>query len=76
MVTMVERDGRFGPVEEEGGHELYREDLLTFSLALACGETHQGPLVDHKVVMDLEKPLILVVVLFLGVLLLVVFLDA
>jgi hypothetical protein len=55
---------------------LYREDLLTFSLALARGETHQGSPVDHKAVMDLEKPLILVIILFLGVILLVIFLDA
>jgi hypothetical protein len=39
MVTTVERNGRFGPVEEQGGHKLYGEDLLTLSLALARGET-------------------------------------
>jgi hypothetical protein len=40
MVTTVERDARFGPVKEEGGRELYEEDLLTLSLALAHREAH------------------------------------
>jgi hypothetical protein len=46
------------------------------SLALAHGETCRGSLVYHEAVMDLGKPLILVVILLLGVLLLVVLLDA
>jgi hypothetical protein len=46
------------------------------ALALACGEAHRGFPVDHKAVMDLEKPLVLVAILLLGVLLLVIFLDA
>jgi hypothetical protein len=55
---------------------LHEEDLSTLALSLARGEAHRGSLVDHKAVVDLGKPPILVIVLFLGVLLLVVFLDA
>jgi hypothetical protein len=76
MVSTVERDGCFGPVEEEGGCELHGEDLSTLVLLLARVEARRGSLVDHKAVVDLGKPLILVSILFLGVLLLVVFLDA
>jgi hypothetical protein len=45
-------------------------------LALAPREAHRGSSIDHKAVMDLGKPLILVAVLLLGVLPLVIFLDA
>jgi hypothetical protein len=76
MVVMIESDGRLGPVEEEGGCQLYGEDLSTVSLALARGETHRRSLVYHEAVMDLGKPLVLVIILLLGVLLLVVLLDA
>jgi hypothetical protein len=76
MVSTVEHDGCFGPVEEEGGCELHGEDLLTLALLLARAEARRGSLVDHKTVVDLGKPLVLVAILFLGVLLLVVFLDA
>jgi hypothetical protein len=76
MVTTVESDGRLGPVEEEGGHELYREDLSMLALVLAHREARRGSPVDHKAVMDLGKPLILVVVLLFGVLLLLILLDA
>jgi hypothetical protein len=76
MVATVESDGHLGPVEEEGGHKLYEEDLLTLPLALACGETRRGFSVYHKAVMDLGKPLVLVVILLLRVLLLVILLDA
>jgi hypothetical protein len=55
---------------------LHREDLPTLALALARGEAHRGSPIDHKAVVDLRKPLVLVTVLLLGVLLLVVFLDA
>jgi hypothetical protein len=55
---------------------LYGEDLPMLSLVLVHGETHRGPLIDHEAVMDLRKCLILVVILLLGVLLLIVFLDA
>jgi hypothetical protein len=73
---MVEHDGGLGPVEEEGGYELHGEDLSMLALSLACGEVCQGSPIDQKAVMDLEKPLILVVFLLLRVLLLVIFLDA
>jgi hypothetical protein len=55
---------------------LHGEDLSMLALALACGEAHRGSPIDHKAVVDLGKPLVLVTVLLLGVLLLVVFLDA
>jgi hypothetical protein len=75
MITTVERDSGFGPVEEQGGHELHREDLSTLVLLLACGEARRGSPIDYKAVMDLGKPLVLVTVLLLRVLL-VIFLDA
>jgi hypothetical protein len=55
---------------------VHGENLSTLPLALARQETRQGSLVYHEAVMDLGKPLILVVTLFFGVLLLVIFLDA
>jgi hypothetical protein len=36
VVIIVESDGHLGPVKEEGGCELHREDLLMFPLALPC----------------------------------------
>jgi hypothetical protein len=45
-------------------------------LTLARRETRRGSPVYHEAVLDLEKPLILVVILLLGVLLLVFLLDA
>jgi hypothetical protein len=68
MVVTIESDGRLGPIEEEGGCQLYGEDLLMLLLALARRETRRGSPVYHEVVMDLGKPLILVVILLLGVL--------
>jgi hypothetical protein len=76
MVVMVKSDSRFGLVEEEGGRQMYREDLSTLSLALAHRETRRGSLVNYEAVMDLGKPLIFVVIFLLGVLFLVVLLDA
>jgi hypothetical protein len=76
MVTTIERDGHFGLVKEKGGHELHGEDLLTLVLALAHGEARRGSPIDHKAVMNLGKPLVLVAVLLLGVLLIVIFLNA
>jgi hypothetical protein len=76
VVITIERDGSLGPVKEEGSRELYGEDLSTLVLSLARGKAHRGSPIDHKVIVDLGKPLVLVTVLFLGVLLLVVFLDA
>jgi hypothetical protein len=76
MVVMVESDGHLGQVEEEGGRQLYGEDLSMLSLALARGETRRGSPVYHEAIMDLGKPLVLVVILVLAVLLLVILLDA
>jgi hypothetical protein len=58
------------------GHQLYGEDLSTLSLALARRETPRGSPVYHEAVMDLGKPLVLVIIFLLGVLFLVVLLDA
>jgi hypothetical protein len=76
MIITVERDGHFRLVKEEGSHELNREDLSMLLFVLARGKTHRGFPIYHKAVMDLKKPLILVLILLLGVLLLVIFLDA
>jgi hypothetical protein len=74
VVIMVKSDGHLGPVKEEGGCGLHREDLSTFPLALACREARRGSSVYHEAVVDLEEPLVFVV--SLGIFLLVVFLDA
>jgi hypothetical protein len=76
MVVTVESDGHLGPVEEEGGRKLYGEDLSMLLLMLEHGDTRPGSPVYHKAVMDLRKPLVLVVILLLRVLLLVLLLDA
>jgi hypothetical protein len=76
MVVMIKSDSRSRPVEEKGGRQLYGEDLSTLLLALACRETRQGSPVNHEAVMDLGKPLVFVVIFLLGVLLLVILLDA
>jgi hypothetical protein len=76
MVITVKSDGHLGPVKEEGGCQLHGENLSTLPLALACRETRRGSPVYHEAVMDLEKPPVLIVILLLGVLLLVIFLDA
>jgi hypothetical protein len=76
MVITVESDGHLELVEEERGRQLYEEDLSTLSLVLVRRETHRGSPVYHEAVMDLGKPLILVVILLLGVLFLVILLDA
>jgi hypothetical protein len=65
MVVMIKSDSHFGPVEEEGGRQLYGEDLSTLSLALAHGETCRGSPVNHEAVMDLGKPLIFVAIFLL-----------
>jgi hypothetical protein len=74
VVITVESDGYLGPVKEEGGRGLHREDLSTFSLALAHREACRGSSIYHEVVVDFGEPLILVV--SLGIVLLVIFLDA
>jgi hypothetical protein len=74
VVITVESDGHLGPVKEEGGCRLHREDLSMFSLALARREARRGSSVYHEVVMDFREPLVLVV--SLGIVLLVIFLDA
>jgi hypothetical protein len=66
MVVTVESDGRSRPVEEEEGRQLYREDLSRLSLALAHREMRRGSPVYHEAVMNLGKPLVLVVVLLPG----------
>jgi hypothetical protein len=76
MAITVEGDSRFRPVEEEEGRQLYGEDLSTLSLALARRETRRGSPVNYEAVMDLGKPLVFVVIFLLGVLFLVVLLDA
>jgi hypothetical protein len=76
MVITIEGDSRFGPVEEEGGRQLHGEDLLTLSLPLARGVMCRGSPVNHEAVMDFGKPLIFVVIFLLGVLYLVILLDA
>jgi hypothetical protein len=76
MVITIKRDSGPRPVEEEGGCKLYGEDLSTLALSLARGEACRGPPIDHKVVIDLRKPLVLVVIFLLGVLFLIIFLDA
>jgi predicted ABC-class ATPase len=74
VVITVKSDGHLRPIKEEGGHELHGEDLSTFLLKLPCQEARRGSSVYHEAVMNLGKPLILVV--SLRILLLVVFLDA
>jgi hypothetical protein len=76
MVVTVKSDSHFRPVQEEGGRQLYGEDLSMLSLTLAHGETRRGSLVNHEAVMDLGKPLIFIVIFLLGVLFLVIPLDA
>jgi hypothetical protein len=76
LVTSVKSDGHLGPVKEEGGCKLYGEDLSMLALLLAHREARQGPPIDQEAIVDLGKPLVLGVVRLLGVLLLVVFLDA
>jgi hypothetical protein len=73
VVITVEGDGHLGPIKEDGGRELYGEDLSMFPLVLSCGEARRGSSVYHETVMNLEKPLVLVI--SLRILLLVIFLD-
>jgi hypothetical protein len=73
MVITVESDGHLGPVKEEGGCQLHGENLSMLPLTLAHRQTHRGSPVYHEAVMDLGKPLVLVIILLHGVLLLVVF---
>jgi hypothetical protein len=74
VVITVESDGHLRPVKEEGGCGLHGEDLSTFPLALACREARRGSSVYHEAVVDFREPLVLVV--SLGIVLLVIFLDA
>jgi hypothetical protein len=74
VVITVESDGHLRPVMEEGAYRLHGEDLSMFSLALACREACRASSVYHEAVVDFGEPLVLVV--SLGIILLVIFLDA
>jgi hypothetical protein len=73
VVITIKSDGHLGPVKEEGGCGLHGEDLSTFLLALACREACRGSSIYHEAVVDFGEPLVLVV--SLGIVLLVIFLD-
>jgi hypothetical protein len=66
MVITVKSDGHVGPVKEEWGCPSVRRKPLD---ALACAgvlrDASRVP-VYHEAVMDLRKPLVLVITLFLG----------
>jgi hypothetical protein len=74
VVITVKSDGHLILVKEDGGCRLHQEDLSTFSLTLACREARRGSSVYHEAVVDLGEPLVLVV--SLGIVLLIIFLDA